>query len=131
MKYLDMVTILELMVIIMDKMISHKYGVFKKDQTDSYQNKLRKKIFWLVLYTDSNTKDDFENVDVVKYHENLLFEISSYNALLFYPKDFVEIINTLEQALTILKSDEFDFKRYKKLVFDAGSLMQKLEVGDK
>ena len=83
-----------------------------------------------ILYTDKNTKDDFENIDVVKYHENLLFEISNYNALLFYPNDFVEIINTLEQALTILKSDEFDFQRYKKLVFDAGALIQRSKVGD-
>ena len=114
----------------MDKMVSHKYGEFKQEQTEYYQNKLRKKIFWLVLYTDKNTKDDFENIDVVKYHENLLSEISSYNELLFYPKDFVEIINTLEQALSILKSDNFDFIRYKKLVFDAGALMQRLKVGD-
>lgn len=114
----------------MVKMVSHKYGEFKQEQTEYYQNKLRKKIFWLVLYTDKNTKDDFENIDVVKYHENLLFEISNYNALLFYPKDFVEIINTLEQALMILKSDKFDFQRYKKLVFDAGALMQRLKVGD-
>ena len=114
----------------MDKMVSHKYGEFKQEQTEYYQNKLRKKIFWLVLYTDNNTKDDFENIYVVKYHENLLFEISNYNALLFYPKDFVEIINILESALTILKSDEFDFARYKKLVFDAGALMQRLKVGD-
>jgi hypothetical protein len=114
----------------MDKMVLHKYGEFKPEQTDYYQNKLRKKIFWLVLYTDKNTKDDFENIDVVKYHENLLLEISSYNELLLYPKDFVEIINTLESALVILKSDEFDFNRYKKLVFDAGALMQRLKVGD-
>ena len=114
----------------MDKIVSHKYGEFKQEQTEYYQNKLRKKIFWLVLYTDKNTKDDFENIDVVKYHENLLSEISSYNELLFYPKDFVEIINTLEQALSILKSDNFDFIRYKKLVFDAGALMQRLKVGD-
>lgn len=115
----------------MDKMVSHKYGEFEQEQTEYYQKKLRKKIFWLVLYTDKNTKDDFKDIDVIKYHENLLFEISSYNALLFYPKDFVEIINTLESALTILKSDHFDFKKYKKLVFDAGALMQRLEVGGK
>lgn len=128
--YQDTPIILEIMVKLMNKMVSHKYGEFKQEQTDYYQNKLRKKIFWLVLYTDKNTKDDFENIDVVKYHENLLFEISNYNALLFYPNDFVEIINTLEQALNILKSDEFDFKKYKKLVFDAGALIQRLKVGD-
>ena len=111
-------------------MVSHKYGEFKQEQTEYYQQKLRKKIFWLVLYTAKNTKEDFENIDVIKYHENLLFEISNYNKLLLYPKDFVEIINTLESALTILKSDDLDFVKYKKLIFDAGALMQRLKVGD-
>ena len=114
----------------MDNMVTHKDGEFKQEQTEYYHQKLRKKIFWLVLYTDKNTKDDFENIDVIKYHENLLFEISNYNKLLLYPKDFVEIINTLESALTILKSDDFDFVKYKKLIFDAGALMQRLKVGD-
>lgn len=53
----------------MDKLVPHKYGEFKLSQVDYYKQKLRKKIFWLVLYTDKNTKDDFKNIDVVKYHK--------------------------------------------------------------
>ena len=102
----------------MDNLVPHKYGEFKISQIDYYKQKLRKKIFWLVLYTDKNTKEDFENIDVVKYHKNLLFEISNCNKLLLYPKDFVEIINSL------------DFNQYKKLVFDAGALLQRMKVGD-
>ena len=115
----------------MDKMVSHKYGEFQKSQIDYYQNKLRKKIFWLVLYTDKNTNKEFKDIDIIKYHENLLFEISRYNELLLYPKDFVEIINSLESAFYILKSDNFNFTKYKKLVFDAGALLGRMEVGDK
>lgn len=83
----------------MDNLVPHKYGEFKISQINYYKQKLRKKLFWLVLYTDKNTKKDFENIDVVKYHKNLLFEISNCNKLLLYPKDFVEIINSLECAL--------------------------------
>ena len=72
----------------MDKMIPHKYGEFKECQVDYYQDKLRKKIFWLILYTDEKTKDDFDSVDVIHYHENLLLEIFSYNLLLDFPYDF-------------------------------------------
>ena len=97
------------MVDLMYNLVPHKYGEFKISQIDYYKQKLRKKIFWLVLYTDKNTKEDFENIDVVKYHKNLLFEISNCNKLLLYPKDFVEIINCLECALTVLQSEEFDF----------------------
>ena len=115
----------------MDNFVSHKYGIFKESQIEYYQEKVRKKIFWLVLYTDKNTKTDFDEIDVVKYHEDLLFEISRYNELLLYPEDFVEIINSLESALYILRSDHFNFRKYKKLVFDAGALLKRMKVGDK
>lgn len=114
----------------MDKMISHKYGTFKNSQVNSYCEKLRKKIFWLIIYTDEKTNHDFKNIDVKKYHENLLFEISNCNELLFYPKDFAEIINILDSALNVLKEKDFDFCKYRKLVFDAGALIQRMKVGD-
>lgn len=114
----------------MDKMIPHKYGEFKECQVDYYQDKLRKKIFWLILYTDKKTKNDFDSVDVVRYHENLLLEISSCNELLKFPKDFVELINSLETALIILKSGKFNFNKYRKLVLDAGAIVARMKVGD-
>ena len=114
----------------MDNMIHHKYGEFKETQVDYYQEKLRKKIFWLILYTDAKTKDEFTNINVIKFHENLLMEISSYNELLYFPKDFVEVINSLETALNILKSENFNFRKYRKLVLDAGALLERMKVGD-
>ncbi len=114
----------------MSKLVPHKYGVFTSNQIEYYQEKLRKKLFWLILYTDEETKDEFKNVDVLKYHKDLLFEISSYNALLLYPENFTEIINSLETALGVLESNHFNFKRYKRLVFDAGAKLQQLKVGD-
>lgn len=114
----------------MDNLVPHKYGELKFLKLITISRNYEKKIFWLVLYTDKNTKEDFENIDVVKYHKNLLFEISNCNKLLLYPKDFVEIINSLECALSVLQSEEFDFNKYKKLVFDAGALLQRMKVGD-
>lgn len=114
----------------MDSIVLHKYGKFRKSQVEYYKNKLRKKIFWLILYTDENTNKNFISVDVVKYHKNLLCEISSYNELLLYQNDFVEIVNKLEEALNILQLDTFNFQEYKKLVLDAGALMNNLKVGE-
>lgn len=114
----------------MDNLVPHKYGEFTTNQLEYYQEKLRKKLFWLILYTDEETKEDFKSVDVAKYHEELLFEISSYNSLLLYPDNFAEIINSLKSALEILKSNHFNFRRYKKLVFDAGAGLKRLKVGD-
>lgn len=114
----------------MDNMIPHKYGEFKESQVDYYKQKFRKKIFWLILYTDERTNQNYKNVDVKKFHKNLIFEISNCNKLLFYPEHFVEIINKLDCALSILESDHFDFNEYKKLVFDAGALISSLEEGE-
>lgn len=115
----------------MDNMIQHKYGEFKNSQVEYYKQKFRKKIFWLILYTDKRTNQNYQNIDVEEFHKNLIFEISSCNELLLHPQNFVEIINRLEQALKVLESDKFDFKKYKKLVFDAGALINTLEVGDR
>lgn len=118
------------MVAEMDNFIKHKYGEFKEYQVRDYQRKLRKKIYWLVLYTDKATRDDFRDVNVVRCHENLMFEISRYNELLFYPKNFVEIISNLESALYILKSGHFNFQKYKHFVLHAGALLDELEAGE-
>lgn len=115
----------------MDNFVPHEYGEFRENQVEYYQEKLRKKLFWLILYTDEETKYKFENIDVVKYHEDLIREISSYNSLLLYPNNFVEIINFLKIALNILKSKNFNFKKYKKFVFDAGAGLKYSKVGDK
>lgn len=114
----------------MDNMVQHKYGEFQESQVEYYKQKFRKKIFWLILYTDENTNQNYKNVNVKRFHRNLIFEISNCNELLFYPKNFVEIINKLDCALTILESEHFNFNEYKKLVFDAGALLESLEEGE-
>lgn len=114
----------------MDNMVQHKYGEFKESQVEYYKQKFRKKIFWLILYTDENTNQNYKDVDVKKFHKNLIFEISNCNELLFYPKNFTEIINKLDCALAILEANSFDFNKYKKLVFDAGALIDSLKEGE-
>lgn len=111
-------------------MIDHKYGTFSYPQIDEYKTKMRKKIFWLVLYTDENTNQDYKHVDVVQYQENLMSQLAGLNSLLSYPVELVEMLSILEEALAVLKSDDFNFKRYKKLVFDAGAIIQHMKVGD-
>ena len=115
----------------MDNRIIHKYGSFKKEQVEDYITKIRKKIFWLILYTDPETKSAYEDIDVHGYHENLMYELSGLNSLLFYPKELVEILSLLESALHMLESDSFYFRKYRRLVFDAGALVKDMEVGDK
>lgn len=112
------------------EMISHKYGKFNNEQFADYKKRMRKKIFWLIIYTDPKTNNDYKNVDVVMYHKKLIEQLSGLNSLLFYPSGMVDILCALEYALEILNKEEFDFKHYRKLVLDAGAMVDRLKVGD-
>lgn len=114
----------------MDKYISQKYGKFSKEQIDFYKEKMQKKIFWLILYTDKKTNEEYKDVDVVKYHKYIMNQLSGFNSIMMYPNELVEILSIMELALKILESDYFDFPKYRKLIFDAGALIKNMKVGD-
>ena len=46
------------------------YGHFDDLQIEEYKEKLHKEMFWLLLYTDPKTKDEFKNVDFEKSCRN-------------------------------------------------------------
>lgn len=104
-------------------MIKHKYGEVTSKQIESYKTKLRKKLFWLIIYKDENTNKDYKNVDVESYQINLMKQMDGFNSIMNYPSDMVDVMSILEAALIELCKDNFDFNTYKKLVFDAGSLI--------
>ena len=95
-------------------MINHRYGTFNSDQFESFKTKMRKKIFWLILYTDERTNANYKNINVKEYQKNLMKQISAFNSLLFYPDEMVDIINNLEAARLELEKSDFNFKTYKK-----------------
>lgn len=110
-------------------MINHRYGTFNSNQFESFKTKMRKKIFWLILYTDERTNANYKNINVKEYQKNLMKQISAFNSLLFYPDEMVDIINNLEAARLELEKSDFNFKTYKKFVLDAGDYMLALKVG--
>lgn len=110
--------------------VRHKYGIFNESQFSEYKKRMQKKIFWLIIYTDPNTNEPYKDVDVESYHKNIMEQISGLNALLLHPSGVVDILCALESALTVLKQKEFDFQCYRKLVLDAGAMMDRLKVGD-
>ena len=46
------------------------YGHFDDTQFEEYKEKLHKEMFWLLLYKDPKTKEEFKNVDFEKYFIN-------------------------------------------------------------
>lgn len=102
------------------------YGHFDDLQLEEYKEKLHKEMFWLLLYKDPRTKDEFKNVDFEKYFINLLKKIDGLNALLSYPVEIVSIMSLLQAALNETRSDDFDYRAYRKLILDAHSLVDKI-----
>ena len=88
--------------------------------------KSHKEMFWLLLYKDPKTKDEFKNVDFEKYFINLMKKIDGLNTLLFYPVEIVAIMSLLQAALNETRSDDFNYRSYRKLILDAHSLVDKI-----
>lgn len=102
------------------------YGHFDDLQIEEYKEKLHKEMFWLLLYKDPKTKDEFKNVDFEKYFINLMEKIDGLNTLLFYPVEIVAIMSLLQAALNETRSDDFNYRSYRKLILDAHSLVDKI-----
>lgn len=106
--------------------MKHLYGYFTDEQMDEYKTKLHKDVFWLLIYKDPNKIEDFPNVDYEKYFEGLMLRINGLNELLSHPMEIVEMMSVLEAALLETRKEIFDFKTYRKLIFDAHSLVDKI-----
>ena len=106
--------------------MKHLYGYFTDKQMDDYKVKLHKELFWLLIYKDPSTKDEYPNVDFKKYFDGLMKRINGLNKLLSYPTEIVAIMSSLEAALIETEQVEFDYQTYRKLVLDAHSLVDKI-----
>ena len=104
----------------------NKYGTFSNEQMENFKVKLHKELFWLLIYKDPNTKDDYSNVDFEKYFTGLMKKINGLNSLLFYPSEIVSIMSLLEAALIETQFDDFNYKIYRKLILDAHNLVDKI-----
>ena len=107
-----------------------KYGFYSPTQINSTKNSIRKSIFFLLLYVDPKTSVDYPDIDVVEAFHNLQFKLNGLNSILLEPPELVETMALLESALEEYKSECFDFKKYRKLILDAGSEIMRLKEGD-
>lgn len=107
-------------------MITYKYGEFEDMQVNEAKQKLRKQIFFLLLYVDPETADDFQ-VDIEQAFKNVQTLMAGLNAILLYPREVVLASSLVESALMEYKSPEFSFRRYRKLILDAGKEIEKIQ----
>ena len=106
--------------------MENKYGFFDDEQIKNYKVILHKDLFWLLLYKDPKTKDEYAYVDFNKYFDSVMRKISGLNQLLFYPTEIVSIMSLLEAALIESNREDFSYKAYRKLVLDAHAEIDKI-----
>lgn len=105
----------------------HKYGKFNKTQISEIKQALRKQIFFMLIYVDPETNEDYKNVDVNEAFVHLLYKIGGLNSILCEPPELVTVISLLEAARIEYNSENFNFKIYRKLVLDSGAEILKIK----
>lgn len=108
--------------------MEYLYGKFSDAQVAEFKNKLHKKLFWLLLYKDPKTAQNYESVDFPKYFVNLMKEIDGLNELLCYPEPIIDICCKLQAAYRESRNEQFDYQVYRKFVLDAHNLVDKIGV---
>ena len=110
-------------------MYQHKYGEFADKQIDEIKEILRHRIFFLLLVAEDeakNNKVEYPHIDLMKANTSLLWRISGLNELLGNPIELVTVLGLLEEAKNTIKGDNFNFKKYRKLILDAGEEIMKI-----
>jgi len=108
-------------------MVPYKYGEFDNKQLSEAKEKIKKKIFFLLLIVDPQTCNQFENICVEDAFKNVQTLINGLNELLFYPKEIVFSSSLIESALNEFHNPDFSYDRYRKLLLDAGWEIAKIK----
>jgi hypothetical protein len=80
----------------------------------------------LLLIVDPETTEQYPNVDVEAAFDDMFSDLDGLNEIFSYPIEMVNIAKKLAKALKEYKSSDFEYKRYRKLVLDAGSEVTKI-----
>ena len=104
---------------------------FTSEQIEGIKKLLRKKIFYLLLIVDPETskQEQYVGVDVDAAFENLLSDLDGFNEIFSKSVEMVTISGKLAKAHKEYKSSSFNFKKYRKLILDAGSEVNKMGGG--
>ncbi len=106
----------------------YEYGKFTSSQISEVKHLLQKKIFFLLLIVDPQTRANYESVNVEEAFDEILRMLSGFNGLLNYPAEVVDISCKLKAALEeYSKGAVYDFKAYRRLILSAGKEVEKIK----
>lgn len=103
-----------------------KYGELTSNQLTEYKDRLHKKLFWLLLYKDPKTKDEYCQTDFDRYFHTLMMELKGLDELLLHPSGLVEMLCILEAAFEETRKIPFEYSIYRKFVLDAHALLDRM-----
>lgn len=103
-----------------------KYGKYSSAQIASIKRSVQKSIFFLLLYVDPETRDNYPNINVEEAFKSLQLRLSGLNSILLEPPELAKTMSYLESALQVYNGD-FDFMCYRKLILDAGAEIMKIK----
>lgn len=103
-----------------------KYGEISREQLDEYKDRLHKKLFWLLLYKDPKTKDEYKDTNFDRYFSTLMKELKGLDSILLHPSGLLEMLSVLEAAYCESMSPTFDYMIYRKFVLDAHTLLDRI-----
>jgi hypothetical protein len=99
---------------------------FSDEQVETEKTLLRKKIFYLLLIVDPATAKDYPEVNVETAFNDLFTDLDGLNEMFNYPVQIINIVKKLTKAFKEYQSADFKYRRYRKLILDAGSEVQKI-----
>lgn len=106
--------------------MDHLYGTFTGCQISDQIRSLHSAIHWLLIYKDPQTGSDYKDIQFDKYFSNLMRRINGFGNLVGNPPHIVTLLSVLEAARLETVKLSFDFSVYRKLIFDAQSIVDKL-----
>lgn len=101
--------------------MQNKYGTYTTQQFEGYKKRLHNMIHWFLIYVD---EENFE--DLSRYFDIVQIKLIGMNSLLNNPPEIVEIMGLLESAHIEFEKDNFNHKRYRKLILDAHELINRI-----
>lgn len=103
--------------------MKYKYGEYSQEQLHSYKAKLHSKVHWLLIYKE-NKYPQLDN-----YFSSIQFQLDGLNELLDCP-ELITLMSLLEAARMEAQKPDCNYSTYRKAVFDAHTMIDRLPEVD-
>ena len=106
----------------------YEYGEFTPEQIAETKHLIQKKIFFLLIVADPQTRENYDTVNVPEAFDEILRMLAGFNSLLNSPVEVVDVSCKLKAALEeYSKGIAFDFRVYRRLILGAGKEVEKIK----